>query len=148
MYFVVFMDSQELGPRKHWHTHHWNLGEKPGSKKVSPDRCFPRAGLDRRKRRCKHSVALFQRYYRDTSTWNPLESSYFKATEPFNVSYVDLSEYSVSVQYTISRYHFLNRLGPGAEARNSERSQFARRIISCLFFSGKNSEYCFVSVTN
>ena len=52
------------------------------------------------------------------------------------------------VSSTISRYHFLNRLGPGAEARNSERSQFARRIISCLFFSGKNSEYCFVSVTN
>lgn len=38
------------------------------------------------------------------------------------------------VSSTISRYDFLNRLGPGAEARNSERSQFARRIISCLFF--------------
>ena len=45
-----------------------------------------------------NTLTLFQRYYRDTSTWNPLESSYFKATEPFNVSCVDLSEYSISVQ--------------------------------------------------
>ena len=102
VYFCVLVDRKKLGPRKHWHTHHWNLGEKPGSKKVSPDRCFPWAALDRRNWRCKHSVTLFQRYYRDTSTWNPLESSYFKATEPFNVSYVDLSEYSISVQYYLA----------------------------------------------
>ena len=102
MYFCVLVDRQKLGPRKHWHTHHWNLGEKPGSKKVSPDRCFPWAGLDRRNWRCKHSVTLFQRYYRDTSTWNLVESSFFKATEPFNVSYIDLSEYSISVQYYLA----------------------------------------------
>ena len=141
--FVVLVDRQKRGPRKHWHT----------SKKCRQIGVF--LGLvwtvetDDANPWCKHSVTLFQRYYRDTSTWNPLESSYFKATKSFQWRYLTRTcQSTLLVSSTISRYHFLNRLGPGAEARNSERSQFARRIISCLFFSGKNSEYCFVSVTN
>lgn len=143
-YFCVLVDRQKRGPRKHWHTHHWNLEQKPGSKKVAPNGCFF-SGLVWTVE--TDNANTLWRYFNVIITIlqpGTLLNPPISRPRSHSMYLTWTCQSTLLVSSTILRYHVLNQLGPGAEAR----SQFARRIISCLLCSGKNSEYCFVSVTN